>query len=266
MKVTRKMKSFEGKAAGSTASCSGAIGLTYEQVLITYSGMTLAQMNEIRVLGNGKVFQRYSSGQVLDLMNTFEGRAAAAGIIVLDFNRYGLRTRDGEEVTGVGTGIPSVDGKVELTNFHIEIDIDSGAAGPIALKAVAIQSAPRPLGLVKYVREYIHNPTAVGEYEITNIPTGHLFQKMYFRSSAVNQLRIERDGYTVFERSLAENVLVQTDGVRKPQPNVMVFDPSETGNGGETLQTAGVNDLRFIPNLTGASAMPVVVESIAPLF
>lgn len=264
MKVTKRMPSFEGVAAGSTATLRLPIGLTYEQLLITYSGVTLAQMNEIRVIGNGKTFQRFTSGNRLDTINQYHGRAAADGVIVIDFTRYGLRTRAGEELTGLGTGVPSKDGSVELSTLALEVDIDGAASAP-ALSCKAVQSKPQPLGLIKHVREFGYNPAASGEFEISDIPKGHLFNTVHFVSSDVNSLRVERDGYTVFERAAAENTLLQTDGERSPQSGVFTFDPTEIGNGGETLQTAGVYDLRFIVDMDASGALPVVVESIAPL-
>lgn len=264
MKRTSRMPSFEGVAAGATATLRLPIGLTYEQLLISYSGITLAQMNEIRVIGNGKTFQRYSSGVVLDTLNQYQGRAAANGILVIDFTRYNLRTRQGEEVTALGTGVQSKDGSVELSTLTLEIDIDAGAAAP-ALSCKAVQSAPQHLGLVRHVREFGHNPTAAGDYEIADIPKGHLFNQVHLFSADVNSLRIDRDGYTVFERSDAENRLLQDDGARVPQAGVFTFDPTEVGNGSETLQTAGVFDLRLIVGMDSAGPLPVVVESIAPL-
>lgn len=264
MKLTKRMPSFEGVAAGQTATIRLPIGLTYEQLLISYSGVTLAQINEIRVVGNGKTFQRYTGGLRLDALNRYTGRAAAAGVLVIDFTRYGLRTRQGEEVTGLGTGVSSKDGSTELSTLAVEIDIDAAATAP-ALSCKAVQSAPRPLGLIRHIREFGYNPAASGEFEISDIPKGHLFNSVHFFSANVSDLKIERDGYVVFERAAGENSLIQVDGVRVPQSGVFSFDPTEIGNGGETLQTAGVFDLRFIATMSAAGALPVVVESIAPL-
>lgn len=264
MKITKRMPSFEGVAAGATATLRLPIGLTYEQLLISYAGVTLPQITEIRVVGNGKTFQRYTSASRLDMMNRFTGRAAAAGVLLIDFTRYGLRTRQGEEVTALGTGVASKDGSTELSTLAVEIDIDAAAAAP-ALSCKAVQSAPQPLGLIRHVREFGYNPSASGEYEISDIPKGHLFNAVHFVSANVTALKIDRDGYAVFERSAAENSLIQADGVRVPQAGVFTFDPTEIGNGGETLQTAGVFDLRFIATMSAAGALPVVVESIAPL-
>ena len=264
MKITSVMPSFEGVSAGATATARLPIGLTYEQLLLTYSGITLAQMNEIRIIGNGKTIQRYTSGSRLDQLNQHSGRAAAAGVIVVDFTRFGLRTRAAEEITGLGTGVRNSE-SVELSTLSIEIDIDGAAAAP-ALSLKAVQSSPKPLGLIRWVREFTYNAPAVGEYEISDIPKGHLFNAVHFNSAQVTTLEIQRDRFTTFKRTGAENSLIQTDGVRVPQASVFTFDPTEIGNGAESLETAGVHDLRFIATMGAAAAVPVTVESIAPFF
>jgi hypothetical protein len=265
MKVTRRLPSFEGVAAGAQATLRCPIGLSYHQILITYSGVTLAQMNEIRVVGNGKTFMRFTSGSRLDSIAQYHNRAAASGIIVIDFTRPNMRTREAELVTLLGTGAQSQDGSVELSTLAIEIDIDGAASAP-ALSAKAIQSEPANLGFIKHIREYTYNPAASGEFEISDIPKGHLFSTMHFVSSDVNSLRVERDGYTVFERTAAENTLIQTDSLyRDPQSGIFTFDPTELGLGGEALSTGDVFDLRFIVDMASSGALPVVVESIAPL-
>lgn len=265
MKLTRQMPSFEGVAAGATATLRLPVGLSYEQLLITYSGVTLAQLSEIRVVANGKTIMRFASGERLDAMNQFDGRAAAAGVLTIDFARYGLRTRQAEELTVLGTGIaPSQEFPVSITTLALEIDIAGAAAAP-ALSARAVQSVPRPLGLIKQIREYTYTAGAAGEFEISDIPKGPLFNKVYFHSGNVTALRVERDNYTLFERSATENNLIQSDGIRVPQAGVFVFDPTEAGLGAESLETMAVHDLRFVLTMSAGGSVPVTVEALAPL-
>ncbi|HHJ14270.1 MAG TPA: hypothetical protein ENJ79_07815 [Gammaproteobacteria bacterium] len=265
LNVTRRMPGFEGVAAGNTATLRCPIGLTYHQLLLSYSGVTLAQMDEIRVLANGEVIHRYTSGSQLDSLNQFEGRAAASGVIVIDFDRYNLRTRRAEEVTGLGTGDP--DDPTPITTLAVEVDINSAATGP-ALSAKAVQSPPQPVGIIKKVRQFTYTAAASGDYEIADLPKGDIINKVYFGNHATvvyNSLKIERDNFVVFERTVAENELIQTDGVRVPQADYVVYDPTENGHGAEGLTTAGVNDLRFTLNLTNAGSVPTTVEYLGPL-
>lgn len=261
-KTTRKMPSFEGVAAGQTATLRLPIGRTYEQLLITYAGATLAQLNELRIVANGEVIHRITELSKLDTMNGFEGRAAAGGVIVFDFNRYNMRTRAGEEFTGLGTGV--LDDPAKITTLSMEIDIDAAAVGS-ALSCKAIQSAPRPVGQIIKTKQYTYTAGAAGEFEISDLPKGDTINKVYFGNDGVlgiTKLVIERDNFIEFERSAAENSAIQTDGVRVPQAGYFVYDPTENGNGSESLATAGVQDLRFRLTLTAGGQVPVTVETI----
>ena len=271
LKTTRKMPSFEGVAAGQTATLRMPIGRTYEQLLITYSGATLAQLNELRIIANGEVIHRVTELSKLDSMNKFEGRAAAGGVIVFDFNRYGLKTRAGVEYTALGTGIApksaaNPDGDPNaITTLTAEIDVDAAATSP-ALSAKAIQSAPSKSGFILKTKQYTYTAGASGEFEIADLPKGDAINKIYVGNHTANaytKIVIERDNFIVFERSVAENEVIQTDGVRTPQTDYVVYDPTEIGNGSETLATGGVQDLRIRLTLTNAGQVPLTVETIS---
>tara|TARA_R110000737_G_C14623309_1_gene493992 strand:- start:3947 stop:4753 length:807 start_codon:yes stop_codon:yes gene_type:complete len=261
-KTTRKLPSFEGVAAGQTASIRLPIGRTYEQLLITYGGATIAQLTELRIVANGEVIHRVTALTKLDSMNKFEGRAAASGVIVFDFNRYGLRTRAGEEFTGLGTGV--LDDPNKITTLTAEIDIAAAATSP-TLSAKAIQSPPRAVGFIKKTRQFIYTAGASGEFEISDLPKGDTINKIFIGNQGtigITKVVIERDNFIEFERSVAENSLIQTDGVRVPQSGYVVYDPTEAGNGSESLATAGVQDLRIRLTLTTAGQVPLTVETI----
>lgn len=279
-KITTRMPSFESVAAGSTATARLPIGATYEQLLISYSGTTfdLSHITEIRVVGNGKTMMRYptvgaiSGGQLLDKINQYEGRAAAAGILVLDFNRFGIRTRTNEELTGIGTGMSPSHPKyktaggtgVELSTLYLEIDIKATAVAPV-LASKAIQSPFRPMGLVKKVRHFIYTAGGAGDVEISDLPRGDLINKMYVHSTDINSMKVETDRNVRFERNKAENELVQGDGVRVPQAGMYVFDPSEIGNGSEALPTFGVQDFRLTFDMAAGGSLPITVEYVGVL-
>jgi hypothetical protein len=261
-KTTRKMPSFEGVAAGQTATLRLPIGRTYEQLLISYGGATLAQLDELRIIANGEVIHRITEFTKLDSINKFNGRAAAAGVIVFDFNRYNLKTRAGVEFTGLGTGV--LDDPRKITTLSMEIDIDAAASSP-TLSVKAVQSPPRLAGFIKKTKQYIYTAGASGEFEISDLPKGDTINKIFIGNQAViaiSKIVIERDNFIEFERSDAENRAIQTDGVRVPQAGFVVYDPTEAGNGSESLQTAGVQDFRIRLTLGSAGQVPVTVETI----
>ncbi len=261
--VTRKMPSFEGVAAGQTATCRLPIGLTYNQLVLAYSGVTLAQMDEMRLIANGKTIQRWVGGSKLDAVNQFDGRNAASGVLTLDLERYGLRTRAGSELTAIGTGIKSKNGPT-ITTLSLEIDINAAAVAPV-LSAKAVQSEPREAGILKHVRTFGYDPAAAGEFEISDLPRLGMINRIIFASANINSVRLQRDGYTAFERDTAENEAIQADGVRVPQTGYWVVDWSEAGNGQDALAVAGVKDLRFTLDMAASGHVDAIVEYLAPL-
>ena len=263
MRNTLRMPGGEGVAAGQTATFRLPIGRTFHELLLTYAGVTLAQMTEIRLISNGAVLQRYLSGTFVDDYNQFEGRAAANGVLVVPVgDRVNMKLRDGEEFTAIGTGVVDEKNPSNLvTNLYLEIDIDAAAAAP-AMSLKAVQSDPRVLGIVKRLRTFSYNPTAAGEFVIADLPRGDLISRIFVDDSVVgvNSLKIERDGFTLFERTTAENELIQADGVRVPQAGYWIFDATELGYAGENIVTKGAQDLRLTFDVAGGGAMPIVVE------
>ena len=266
--TTRKMPSFEGVAAGQTATLRLPIGRSYKQLLVSYAGATLAQINAVRLVANGEVIQKWTEAAKLDVINQFEGRAAAAGVLTLDMERFGLLTRAGREVTILGTGIRdlAID-RNPIVTLALEIDIDAAAVGT-TLSCKAVQGAPQPAGLIKKIREYTYVAGAAGVFEISDMPKRGIINKISFGGHTANvykSLVVERDNFIVFERSVAENETAQADGIRVPQTDYVVYDPTENGYASEGLTTQDVSDLRFKLDLTNAGTITVTTETLEPL-
>lgn len=261
-KLTTRLPSFEGVTAGATATLRMPIGRTYEKLLISYTGVTLAQMQEIRLVGNGKTIRRYVGAALLNVMNLFDRQNAANGLLTLNLSRVGLITKAGREDTLLGTGIaPNEKWPVTITTLQLEIDISADAVGP-TLSCKAVQSAPRPLDKILKLRRFGYAPSASGEFEIADLPRGELINRIVFESDKITALRVERDNRVIFDRTKAENEDIQSNGVRTPQSGYFVYDPTEEGYGSEPLITAGVQDLRFILTMSGADQVPVNVEYV----
>lgn len=272
---TIKLPSFEGVAPGQTATLNIPVGWTYHDFLLTYSGAALSELNEIRLLVNGKVIRRYKGGSArLDTLNQYDGLQAAGGVIRMSMDRVGLITRKGREHTALGTGMKSgekVDGKsigLQPETVTIEVDIDGAATAP-ALSAKARRSGRSPVGEIIQLAEYTYNAPASGDYEIADIPRppGQTINRLFLFSSDINSLKVERDGYKLFERDTTENDQLQTDGVRVPQAGVFAVDPTELGYGGDpiVIDPREVNDFRMIADMAGSGPVPVAVEYMGPL-
>jgi hypothetical protein len=262
MLLTKKMPSFDGVAAGQTATAKLPIGLSYHLLQLTYSGATLAQLNEVRLLINGAVHQRWVEATLLDLVNQFDAASAAAGVLMIPVgDRFGLLTRAGIEFTKLGTGV--LDDPNPITSLSLEIDIDAAAVAPV-LTLHALQSDPDYSGRVKHIQRRVYNPAAAGEFQISDINVqGREIGRIIIDESAItlSAAVVEKNGFIAFDRTSAVNEKLQTDGVRVPQAGLWVIDWAEQGYGTEAIDTVDAQDLRLRLTVSGAGALPVIIES-----
>lgn len=262
------LQEFNGVAAGQTCTLRIPTGSTWHKLLLTYSGVTLAQMTGIRLKVNGQTIQSWRNGTHLDMLNQFEGRAAAAGAIFIDFERYGILERGMRQLTALGTGAnyegprPATD-PVEVTSVYLEIDIDAAAAGPV-LSCKGWRSAPSATRQVKKIRNFIRDASGAGDLQISDLPRGEPITKLVIESSVVTSVKMEINGATIFERTAAENNQEQTDGERVPQSNVFVLDPAELGYGDEAIPTGNdVSEMLLTLTTSGAdSSIEITQETV----
>lgn len=273
LKTFRTMPALNGVGASQTATLNLPIGLTYHGVLFTLGGTTmgLSEIDEMRVNANGRNIQTITGGADWDIMNRFDGMAGADTQLYLNFERYGLDTIAARELSVIGTGFPQNNDRgsaqynpTPLSTLQIEIDIASGASAP-TISAKALQSSPRPLGMIKHLRKFIYSPSASGDFEVSDLPKGLLIDKMYIKTANgnIDDLRIDRDNFRVFDRTQNENNLFQIDGVRVPITEWYFFDPSEGGDGTAAMSTL-VNDLRFIFNMSASDTLTIYVSYLGP--
>lgn len=253
------LQEFNGVQAGQTCTLRIPTGWTWHKLLLSYSGVTLAQMTGIRLKANGQTIQSWRNGTHLDMLNKHEGRAAASGAIYIDFERYGILERAQRQRTAIGTGIkyngarPATD-PVEITSIYLEIDIDGAAVGPV-LSCKGWRSAPAATGVLKKIRNYIRQASGAGDLQISDLPKGEPITKLAIESAVVTAVKMEINGATIFERTAAENNQEQTDGERVPQTNVFVLDPAELGYGNEAIPAGNdVSEMLLTLTTSGADA------------
>ncbi len=269
------LPNFNGVGAGQTATLDVPIGSTFHQFYFEFTGVTVAQLTNFKVLLNGIPHIELPNVSVLQAMNAFDGRGATSGIFVLDLERFGMLTRQGREMTAIGTGLGEADSNMVRT-FQIQMDIDAAATSP-TLKATATTSPASLSGLVKKIRLFNRQPNGAGTYEISDLPKGDIINRVFFQSngatSKISKLSLEIDSFIKFERSNVLNDAIQKDsGVRVPNAKYSVFDPTELGYSAETVDTRYPNisgspranqlisDLRFKLTMTGADNLLLITE------
>jgi len=252
-------------AVGGTSIIKLPIGRTYHAVYMAFSNCSLAEITDIRLVANGVVLHRYDTGTDLDVLNQQNGLPTVGSgdftlPLAIHFDRKGLRARIAEEFTCLGTGI--IDDPTPITTLQLEIDIANSATGA-TLTAKAEQSGPQLSGLVLKTKLFQYTAPAAGVFEVSDLPRGDLINRVYFKSSAITGVEVERDGFTLFDRTIVENnYILGLDGYKSAPSVGYMFDPSEHGFDNAALTTKNVNDLRFKLTMSGGSSIPVYVEYI----
>lgn len=263
--------------AGETAMFVLPTGLQYHDLVLEYSGITLAQITSISVITNKKVQYRNLPATVLDTLRKFEGGPAANGFLVIPFNRYNLNTRAAEESTALVTGAAgrsayeSAAGRGDGTmieQLEVEVKTDAAALGPIVLTLRAVVS--EYLGGPRVFRniEFFSRQLAVGNNIIRDVPQllpavtpdRAILARLGVNDAAtVTDFKIVRNSADVFERTRAFNEERQASGVRVPQANWMFVDPSERGYA-LSLQVAGFQNFAIELNANAAASRNFLAE------
>lgn len=269
--IETRMPSFEGGKAGEVATLKLPIGLRYHKLVLSYSGVTLAQMPEIRIKANNKIFQRFSAVD-RDELNQQKGLLPADGILVIPFDRLGLLNRADRELTAINTGVADATGAA-INSLQIEIDISSTVSGTPSLSIEATQSAPVAggAGVILNIRPETRSIAGAGELEVSdyqyNSPTAQAISAMHFKPSAgtISKGKVERDLRPIWERKAVTNTRLQLNGVRKPQAGWFHIDLCENGYGGNSIDTRGASDFRVIMDCNEAMQVKSLIEYIGIL-
>lgn len=254
--------------AGGTITFDLPIGRRYHALELVGGGAGLSfnveALQEVRVLANSKIIQRFS-GADRNAMNLFLGLEAAAidddnFNLAIYFDRYNLMTQAGETETAINTGSVSQDGR-SINQFKLEVDIaSSGFSGAPSLTMNAAQSEALPggPGTIPYLLKSVRDFAAATDYEISELPRGgvstQFIDQIFMKPSAstLDNFVVEANRTKLFERSAATNERRQRNGVRAPQAGWYVIDRTEHGYGGDPFDLRGLDDFR-IKVTTGAA-------------
>lgn len=253
MRKLVKLPSFSNVVAGSTATLGCPVGLTYDLISVTYTGITLEQMENIKIVVNGKVIQEYKSGQELDYINRYYGRGAAAGILNLWFLRPELATVRARRLTALGTA--------DVSTLSVQMDVAAAAAAPV-LTAHAVQSAPAPMGIVTKIKAFPRSFATTGLQEIDNIPrSGARIAAIHLFKSDVSAVEVAVNSATAWDLSKALGAEIQTRHGRTPIAAACTHvDWCLDGDPGHALETESVQDLRVKPTIDTVGEVRTVVE------
>lgn len=274
MRLQTKIPNSNNVAAGQTGTWDLPIGRRYHQLDIEYSGVTLAQMTEIRVIANGEVIHKLTATE-RDAINGFDKKVKGGGILSIPFDRDNLYRQEGEELTAIQTGSADPKTGKAITTFKLEIDFAAGSTPAVTVTATQSDNDPRRPG-PGWILRTLRFPRALsinGRNEVADLPKATesaekypYINRTYIKSSVVDKVTVERDNLRIFERTKALNDRRQTDGVRTPQAGWYVLDPLEDGYDFEAfnlinpLTGAPYQDFRFQIDLSAADTTAVIIQ------
>jgi hypothetical protein len=284
-KVTVRQPNIDSVAAGSTMTVKISIGRQIHALYMSYNDtdQDLTDFTEIRIFLNGQVIQRFSATE-RDELNRFAGMGAAAGTLVIPFDRTGLLTVAGAEQTAINTGVMDKNG-IGVKSFFVEVDVVAGAT--IAAADIRFHSKesdailtdnmgnPYGAGIVPFIlREQRTVAGADNDYQISdlvnagvNAPNKIALSAVHFKPSAgtISNLRVDRNLYKIFDRTDSLNRVIQTAGVRVPIAGLFSIDTTENGHGGELIQLYGLTDYRYILEVSAAATFTIISEYFGAL-
>ncbi|MBW3530674.1 major capsid protein P2 [Shewanella sp. NKUCC06_TVS] len=258
MRTTVKLPSFSNVAAGNTATLELPIGRTYDKIHIAYTGVTLAQMKNIRLEVNGKAILEFKDGQALADYNKFYKRNTAVGVLDFHFKRDEMKTLLESRMFGLGTQSGS---SGIISNVTMRIEIDAAAATP-KLEGYAIQSDKAEIGYITKIKNF---PVALNEgiTEIDKIPrpaSASIAAFHIITAAVVTKVELEIDSLKAFESGKTLLEKIQVDHGRSPQAGRVTLDFVLEGDMLQAIPLAGLQDLRLRVYTEGAGAATVVVE------
>ncbi|MEZ9005716.1 major capsid protein P2 [Vibrio splendidus] len=254
-RIIRKCPSFSNVSAGSTATLEIKLGLSYHLMHLYFSGVTLAQMKNIRIEVDGKPIKKWADGNRVNAENKHYKRGSAtADCLPIFFTRQELNDLNQQRVFALGTD--------DVQTMSLLIDIDDAATNP-ELKATAVMGNPAPMGFITRIQEFGHSVAVSGETEIDNIPLrrGAAIAAIHIYSPSITDCVLEVDGGIKWEMSKKGAAKMQADHNREPQSSdKLSIDFLLEGDFAQAVQLDGIRDFRLKPTLSQAGSMTVVVE------
>jgi len=286
MILTRKLPTFTGVAPGQTATCEIPSGYAYHSFfMVLQRGDQSAELlprhiTEIRLVANGQVIQRWG-GADLNSANMYDGMPTSGwgssgqpNYIDLSCVRNHLKTRASQEATALPFG--AVNDPRPITSVLIEVDLSSSTPQNCAIDGYALVSDRPDLNgipaTLKMIRKFQYSPTAVGEFDIANLPRIGAISRILFSAQTsgdvplIKQIQVQADGREMWNRTFyLNNTIIKSYNWRYVQDRFFAIDTTEQGNGNDFWDISGVSDFRLKLDMSGAQDLNCIVEYLAPL-
>jgi hypothetical protein len=269
-RIPMRITSGNGVAAGNTTTYDMPIGYKYLNFDLVIGGTVDRAKLMIRHRVNGEVIQEYSAAD-RDAMNQHDEIPAENGVLFIPLNTENMKTRDGEEMTGINTGSRDQNGRY-ISKYTVEIDVPADATNPsLDLFADTDDAAPGGPGLIPRLLKFPYDLNA-GERQIRDLPKGGVkfarVRRLFVKAASadISLLKVELDQKKHFERTDAVNRAAQARGRRNPQTGWYVIDRTERGYAGDPFPLTGVSDFALIMEVgTTQANCPIYVDYVGGL-
>lgn len=262
-RILKKMPTPQGIGAGQTASVNLPLGLTYERFYFranvdgTPRDLPASEfgnyVTEVRLIVDGDA-KITIAGADLYKLNGFYGLAMVAGSMPLALSRPWMRTINGEDQTGYGTG-------GGMGSFTLELDLAAGKTFN-SVNVYAEQSAGRRFGPHLRIQRFSHTQGVTGEGEIADIPRGpYAMLALHIGTAAIAGVEVHADQRKVHDSD--EVIRDQRHKVvgRTPQANMTHIDFLTENRLAEALPMA-LQDFRLKLDFTGTGNHWIYAESL----
>lgn len=272
MRLYQKLPSFSSVAKGETAVLTCPIGATYDQITVKHTGVTAAQIKNIKIKANGKLLTSFKSGTDLNKFNDRYQYAITAGFLDFHFKRDEMKTLLEQRALSLGTAAPNQFWPQAdvITSITIEFDIDPNATAPV-LKAFAYQSDVAPFGMCTKNR---HVPLAIsaGENEIDNIvmaPNTRILAIHVVTAATIDHLKVQRNGATIFDLPTEVVAKLNAANDRNAQTDWDSIDFVLEGDIKQAVSCDDVQDFRLTitaaDDTTASTPAYLIVEYVSAL-
>lgn len=258
-----KLPSISRVTANSTAVLEIPVMPTYHSIIfdLTGTGLTIAQVGQIRVIANGQEVQRFANLQRLIDYNAYYNRSADT------VNQFMLHFFDPSYNDLAYKRAPAF-GTQNIQTFTVEFDL-LGVPADVTMKAQAwIDTVPQPLGVYTRIREFYIASSVTGIVENSNLPkNGDVYKAVHLFKSDISAVELIVDQVQVMDATKAQLERKQKDVrpvARVPQTaKATHVDFLLEGDPGDLLNTQGVSDLRLKMNFTTVGSCDIVAETLA---
>lgn len=264
------LPSFNGVAAGQTATIDLSTDRTYQAIYLRYKTNAAqatieADITGIRLKVNGVVQRSFSAAQ-LNTILALNGLSFTAGYIPILLAEPWRRTPEGEEALGWGMG--------DVDTFQIEVDIAGGAVAPTLGGFAEVVYESRKLGnIVKWTTDTVV-VGAAGTITVTSYPKTEIgYYRVHAFSANTTQVAVKVDGIDVYNLLTADNTAEIKRRSITSQANVFSVCFDDTQQATDYLpmvyrdasgQPRRVSELRFDFSQSGAGNFTTLRETLGP--